>query len=314
MKVKKMVPKTIKKVLRYKLDQLVSYIAETDKELADQVNENSLITGGAIVSLLLGEKVNDFDIYFRDIKTAQDVFDFFIKKMPGIDSITAVSQYDHTNKLGQLQLYNHGRRFSEIISEKKNLDINIQEDGDINIVDDAQQSILKELIKETENTEKDKDKYRPVFITNNSISLAKDFQIITRFIGEPEAIHMCFDYVHCTCYWLSDTNELVLPQNALESILTKTLYYKGGSLYPLCSIFRSRKFIKRGWKINAGQYLKMALDLNELNLKDIETLRDQLIGVDTLYFLSFLDALEKGIASGKVVDSTYIFNLIDQIF
>ena len=57
-----------------------------------------------------------------------------------------------------------------------------------------------------------------------------------------------------------------------------------GSKYPLCSIIRTRKFIQRGYTINAGQYLKMAMQLNELDLKDVSVLQDQLIGVDSAYF------------------------------
>ena len=79
--------------------------------------------------------------------------------------------------------------------------------------------------------------------------------MLIRFWGEVEEIHKNYDFAHCTCAWSSWDNELSLPTKALECIINKELYYMG-SKYPLCSIIRSRKFINRGYTINAGQYLK----------------------------------------------------------
>jgi hypothetical protein len=57
----------------------------------------------------------------------------------------------------------------------------------------------------------------------------------------------------------------VLRAEALESILTKELRYVG-SRYPLCSVIRTRKFLARGWTINAGQYVKMCFQISQLDL------------------------------------------------
>ena len=69
--------------------------------------------------------------------------------------------------------------------------------------------------------------------------------------------------MHCTNYWTSWDREVVTSAAALESILTKDLKYQG-SQYPVCSIIRTRKFIERGWTINAGQYLKMAIQIGAM--------------------------------------------------
>ena len=88
------------------------------------------------------------------------------------------------------------------------------------------------------------------------------------------------------------------------------------SKYPLCAIIRTRKFIQRGWLINAGQYVKMALILNELDLKDPNVLEDQLTGVDSAYFLAVIDAIaeEKERNPSLVIDNCYLFKLLDKIF
>ena len=93
-------------------------------------------------------------------------------------------------------------------------------------------------------------------------------------------------------------------------MLSKQLIYTG-SRYPICSLFRLRKFLKRDWYIDAGQILKICFDVNKLNLTDVDVLTDQLTGVDTIYMLALINAL-RGISPEKLTQS-YVFELIDQI-
>jgi hypothetical protein len=108
---------------------------------------------------------------------------------------------------------------------------------------------------------------------------------------------------------------LILPARALEAIINKELHYIG-SKYPVCSIIRTRKFISRGWTINAGQYLKMCLQVSELDLKDLKTFKDQLAGVDSAYFSQAIDQIEKMKEKNPdfKVDNSYLFEVINRIF
>ena len=171
-------------------------------------------------------------------------------------------------------------------------------------------------VSDKDQTEDDgKEKYRPRFITSNAITLSDKIQIVTRFYGEVAEIHKNYDFVHCTCAWSSWDNEVFLPQKALECIINKELYYVG-SKYPLCSIIRTRKYIERGYHINAGQYVKMCMQLNELDLKDVKVLEEQLTGVDTTYFQMMIDELRKYKEENDSdkVDMTYAMKLIDKLF
>jgi hypothetical protein len=156
-----------------------------------------------------------------------------------------------------------------------------------------------------------KDKFRPVFVTSNAITLSDKLQIILRFYGDPDAIHENYDFVHCTCYWTSWDSNLVLRPSAMEAMLAKELRYVG-SKYPICSLVRVRKFVGRGWRINAGQILKMAMQISELDLTNIEVLEDQLTGVDTAYFVQLIDRLKE--KDPSKVDTAYLVELIDKIF
>jgi hypothetical protein len=153
-------------------------------------------------------------------------------------------------------------------------------------------------------------KFRPVFLSENAITLSDRVQVVLRFYGEPATIHVNYDYAHCMCWYDHYQGVLELPKEALQAILSKTLIYKG-SLYPLASIFRLRKFISRGWRITAGQLLKIMMQISTLDLRDVSVLREQLVGVDQAYMHQLLRALEE---KDIVIDQAYITNLIDQIF
>lgn len=159
-----------------------------------------------------------------------------------------------------------------------------------------------------------KPKFRPVSLTTNAITLSHGIQIVIRFFGSPEEIHANCDFIHCTCVYDYKSGEVSLPPAALESILGKFLIYKGGSKYPLCSIIRTRKFVERGWKCDAGQYVKMAWDLNQLNLNDIGVLEDQMVGVYAAYFEEVLAILRAGKEAGKELSGTYLMEVIDRVF
>ena len=115
--------------------------------------------------------------------------------------------------------------------------------------------------------------------------------------------------------WLSKDGKLRLNPDSMEAILAKELRYVG-SLYPLASFFRLRKFLTRGWTISAGDIFKMAFQLNALDLKNPKIMYDQLIGVDIHYFNAMIDRIQADLASGKIteVNQNYLSNLVDEIF
>ena len=70
--------KTIKAITRKKIDRWLATI--DDDKLRERVSKNVVVTGGAIASMLLGEKVNDFDVYFRDHDTTLEVARYYLSK------------------------------------------------------------------------------------------------------------------------------------------------------------------------------------------------------------------------------------------
>ncbi|MBU6427691.1 MAG: hypothetical protein KGR26_01650, partial [Cyanobacteria bacterium REEB65] len=163
-------------------------------------------------------------------------------------------------------------------------------------------------------TEDGRPRYRPIFMSSNAITLSNRVQVITRFYGEPDAIHENYDFVHCTNYWKSwgpDAEALVLRADALETLLTRELRYVG-SRYPICSLIRVRKFVGRGWSINAGQILKMVMQIGALDLTDYRVLRDQLTGVDAAYFCELLTKMHE--KDPEKINAAYLVEIIDRLF
>ena len=266
------------------------YESIENKEIADLVKKKSIITGGCITSMLLGENINDYDYYFKDIDTAFAVADYFCE------------QFTVDNPKSK-------RNPTAVIDNDKNrINIVIASEG---IAEDDS----NEQFKEDKKEDKNKKKFRPVFLSSNAITLSNKIQLIIRFFGEAAEIHKNFDFVHCTNYWTSHVNKLELNPAAVESILAKELYYNG-SLYPLCSVIRTRKFITRGWYINAGQYLKMCFQISRLDLSDIDVLKEQLTGVDSAYFTELIDFCKdkKEAEPNFKLTMPYVCEVVNRIF
>jgi len=154
--------------------------------------------------------------------------------------------------------------------------------------------------------------YDPKVATSNAITLNGKVQLIIRFYGEVEDIFKNFDFAHSMVAYQRVDSTLHYHSRALECMLAKELFYVH-SLYPLTAMLRTRKFIKRGWRISAGQMFKIMFRLSGMDLSDIELLKDQLLGVDSFYMMAFLGALEQ-CPNELPIEGSYVNNLIDNIF
>lgn len=340
--------KTIRKVIRKKMEEWLQSI--DDVLLRQAVKENTIVTGGCIASMLMGEKINDFDVYMRDRKTCEDLAQYYVNKFnadenqniePEVRLENIVNIKGDTEERVVIRIQSSG-----VVGEGNKKSDNYQyyemtdnEHGDgaesflesmmVTSADSAEdyisqvEDIVDKGIDATENTDESKpeqDPYRVVFMSQNAITLSDSVQIIIRFYGEPDKIHDNYDFVHAMCYYDYGKDELNLKPEALESILSRTLKYHG-SLYPIASLFRVRKFMERGWKISASEILKMAWQCSEIDMRDMSVLREQLTGVDQAYFHQLIEIIEhyknkERLKTGDEidVDSTYVGKLIDEVF
>jgi hypothetical protein len=316
--------KTIKAVLRKKIDDWLESI--DDESVRELCKKNTIVTGGSIASMLLREKVNDYDIYFRNKETVLAVAKYYVGKFNKRSATThgngnRVPIFVEQDDDGRVRIV---VKSAGIANEEGAVNYEYFESrpedeagkyvGSVMGLEEAQEIAADEYLEKAmglEPVSETKESYRPVFLSSNAITLSDKIQLVIRFYGSPDEIHENYDFIHCTSYWTSNDSNLVLRPGALEALLTRELRYIG-SKYPLASIIRTRKFINRGWSINAGQYLKMVMQLNELDLTDVEVLEDQLVGVDVAYFHQVISMLKE--QGSTNIDQAYLMEIIDRMF
>lgn len=277
----------IKKELQQKIEDWLETI--DDIEVRDLAAHNVIVTGGSIASMLLGEKINDYDVYFRDKETTLAVAKYYVNKF----------EQQHPDE--------------SWIEVKEDTIQNIKGEEEERVLVWVQSEGIAGSDEESDNQEEceQQDKYRPMFLSQNAITLSDKFQIVIRFYGEPDQIHRNYDFAHAMNWYDYKENHLELKSEAMECLLSRTLLYRG-SLYPIASLFRIKKFIERGWRISAGEQLKIAWQISEMDLTDKAVVREQLTGVDQAYLDQLIKALED--VDKDKLNSTYVGSIIDKIF
>jgi len=308
---------TIRLVIQNKIDKWLDSI--DDKALVQKIRRNIIVSGGCITSMLSGEKVNDYDVYFTALDVAESVALYYSRQYAALpENVEEAAKGWMPEVRRETRPNIKGVDEERVMISIKSAGVAGEDSSNFEIPQEFQEheaemiatgiTDIEELADKLSRTKK--PSYRPVFFSENAITLSDKIQLIIRFAGTPEEIHKNFDYLHCTCYYETKQQKLVLPPEALESIMSKSLMYNG-SMYPLASLFRIRKFIKRGWRITAGQMLKIIWQLNEVDLTDKAILREQLIGVDLTYMYELINELAN---TKEHIDSTYVATLVDRIF
>lgn len=303
----------IDKVIREKICAL----AEAHPPIKQRLLQNSIVTGGCIASMLLKEKVNDFDIYFNSLPALIDVMEYFGNKTDAL-YLVAFEEGTELPERNRVELPSGDDEENDFIvpvpTKCNGIAYGIY--SSLGGLRDHQHRIkyislyYKSCGYWTASEEEKKDglSHTIRFASSNAITLTEKVQLVFRFFGPPEEIHKNYDFVHATNYWTYNSG-LVTNTEALEAILARELVYKG-SRFPLASIFRTRKFIQRGWTLHIANYVKMAYQLNDLDLTNIHVLREQLTGVDAAYLNGLIWQCEQ---SNQPITSSYVCDLVDKL-
>lgn len=301
--------KTVRNNITMKMEQWLASI--TDETLRKDIKSNLLVSGGSITSMLLNEPINDYDVYLKDPGVLVRLLTYYLR----LEKL--LGEEDDSDGL---KIYD-GRKKQEYVDDykKKHGDENLQSNNQYAVaLRNLKENQIKIFftapggIKVNESREKDKLDYHLRFVSPNAISLSDNIQVVCRFYGTDEQIHKTFDFIHATNYF-TFKDGLVTNLEAVTSILTKQLKYQG-SMYPVTSVIRMKKFIKRGWNINAGQILKMCMQISELDLTNPDVLEEQLIGVDVAYFSKLIEILREANISEEKKSAGYINTIIDRVF
>lgn len=296
-------------------DKIEHWLESIEDDTVQQIaRENVIVTGGAIASMLLGDKINDYDLYFRTKAATRAVAEYYVAKFNEAQKLkvaTGVTPY--TPEVREDTIANiQGIEEERVTIFLKSAGVAGESQKEYNYFEGMHPDQTAEFVTSLAEPEgENKPAYRPIFLSQNAITLSNKVQLVIRFFGEPDQIHSNYDFVHATCYWDHFKKTLELPAAALEALLSRTLVYRG-SLYPVASVFRTKKFIERGWRITAGQQLKMMWQISQIDLTDFTVLQEQLTGVDAAYMWQLLDALKD--VEPEKINAAYVATIIDRIF
>lgn len=307
-----MLEKTMKQIITKKVNEWKDSI--DDEEVKKVIDKDLIITGGCFTSMIQNEEPKDFDCYFRTKESVIKLSEYYINNWNSNNQRqVSLEVFDDTPEVPFVD-----RNRVKILIPSAGVagnpeNANGSEELGVDSVNETIEELTDEKVEET--VEKEKKKYFPVFFSSNAITLSNGIQIVVRFFGEPSEIHETYDFEHTKAYWDNGSKTLEIPKSVYEMVVNKTLRYTG-SRYPVASLFRLRKFLSRGWKINVGQITKIAFQISELDLNDISVLTDQLIGADSLYMMNLIDQLQKKKENDADFEltSNYVISIIDKIF
>lgn len=331
-----MLEKTMKKVLNKKIEDWIGSIA--DEAVQEAIRRDLIVSGGCFTSFIQSETPNDFDCYFRTKETVVAVANYYVdlwnERHPGQENAigfqTKVFVLDGESPSQELLEYYNIKSLQESASRMisntppERVKIIFPSDGVVGDPEAADSGELGTPVSSVTEVDEasaedmlkaEKEKYFPVFMSTNAITLSNGIQLIVRFYGEPDQIHDTYDFQHTKAYYRYSTKDLNIPKEVYEAVINKTLVYTG-SRYPVSSVFRLRKFIERGWHINAGQLLKIAMQISDLDLTDIDVLEDQLVGVDSLYFMMLIREFQRRQQKDPnfTLTTSYVLSVVDKIF
>jgi len=300
----------IKRELQHKIEDWLKSIE--DPSVAALAKRDTIVTGGSIASMLMGDKVNDYDIYFKTKSTTLAVANYYADEFKKKwDKTKTINRYSPIIKEETIENC-LGEDEDRVVVWLQSAGVASEGQEDYKYFENMPKEESRKFFKSMAKIAKKKGKkYRPIFLSQNAITLSDKMQIVIRFYGEPEEIHRNYDFVHAKCYYSHYENHLELNKEAMQAMMSHTLIYEG-SLYPIASIFRMKKFLERGWRITAGQQLKIMWQISELDLKDMQLIREQLTGVDLAYMWELLAALRD--VDPEKINSAYVARIIDRIF
>jgi len=133
--------------------------------------------------------------------------------------------------------------------------------------------------------------------TDCAFSFRKDgvkVQFIKKiFANNPKEVMSNFDFTVCECVYSPGLREFTMGENFLADLCGRRLVYNIHAKYPIASLWRTNKYIKKGFTLAAIESIKLALCINNLNIKTYQDLKEQLEGIDTLFLAELTDILLK---------------------
>jgi hypothetical protein len=145
-------------------------------------------------------------------------------------------------------------------------------------------------------------------VTDYAISFVVDghrVQLIRVLTGTPQQIIDSFDFT--ICQGAFDGERFILGADFLQHIAQRRLVFNIAAEYPICSLYRARKFITRGYRLSGIDAIKLGLRIHSIKIDTYADLRKQLMGIDTPPTL-------QGTHSGRISSLFLTLERVRQVF
>jgi hypothetical protein len=128
----------------------------------------------------------------------------------------------------------------------------------------------------------------------------KPYQLIVMpdLFGDPKTIFGYYDFTVCMAAYQfrHDGKEegFVFGDDFFKHVGQRRLVFHTGTMFPICSMLRVMKYIKKGFFITGMELLKMGLSIHSLKIETYKDLRRQLQGIDTAFLAELTDNMKEG--------------------
>lgn len=196
-------------------------------------------------------------------------------------------------KEGNLNFYVAGGAITSVFTGAKVNDL------DIYFPSHSDEDVFRDLL--LTGKEKD-DNFKQVCKTDNATTIVRYeakhrkyvVQLISRFYFEkPEDCIKSFDFSIVQGAYDFKNKKIVLGPYFISDNLKRVLRYTNTSKYPICALYRTKKYVARGYKLPGTTMVAIALAINALSIRSFADLKDQLMGIDTQAFTLILKDFEK---------------------
>lgn len=113
-------------------------------------------------------------------------------------------------------------------------------------------------------------------------------QLITRFHGSPQEVMDCFDFTITQGVYDFSSKEFIVGDRFFQDLSRRKLVYLGKSHFPICAMYRTKKYQAKGYTTPGSTIMHIALAIVRLEIKNYKDLKEQLMGIDTMYLQGLL--------------------------
>jgi len=174
----------------------------------------------------------------------------------------------------------------------RDYDIYLKKDTDI-------QDLISKFKLLTPDSSVDTELCKSFKIDGNTYQFITDVRMM---ISSTQDIFNMFDYTVCMAAYSCRSEVFYFHDSFFADLSERRLVFNVGTLHPIASMFRSLKFIKRGYKLGAVEMIKIALSIQRLHIASYAELKHHLLGIDTLFLKDLTDALGTFDEHGKKYD------------